>query len=296
VTRRFTTFIGVDLGGARGKTTAVAQLRRGEDGRAWVQSVSTRHKSEPWVDDTLLGFVEGLGDDAVVAIDAPLTSPACARCTVAVCPGVEACVDPAVVWLRSEGRELTEDAAVAADVVSGGSHTVARSAVPRTPARTRLRLQPYAHRCTELVVCYERGLLPPSSVGGAVGLVAHRAAHLRRRLLRAGFELHQNLIEVSPAATIAALFDRRRARGYKRDADPWETRAEIIEALSADLEFAPSSRLAREDVLRNDHCFDAVIDAYTAFLWARDGWTMPEGPYVEDGWIWAPPAQTTKPR
>ncbi|HUQ05730.1 MAG TPA: DUF429 domain-containing protein [Kofleriaceae bacterium] len=302
MTRRFTTFIGVDLGGARGKTTAVAQLRRGEDGRAWVQSVSTRQHvtREPWVDDTLLGFVEGLGDDAVVAIDAPLTSPACARCTVAVCPGVEACVDPAVVWLRSEGRALSEDAAVAADVVSGGSHTVPRASVTRAqPTRTRLRLQPYAHRCTELVVCYERGLLPPSSVGGAVGLVAHRAAHLRRRLLRAGFELHQNLIEVSPAATIAALFDRRRARGYKRDADPWETRAEIIESLSGDLEFAPSSRLAREDVLRNDHCFDAVIDAYTAFLWTRDGWQMPggdAGPFVEDGWIWAPPSQTTSNR
>lgn len=229
--------------------------------------------------------MEGLGNDVVVAIDAPLTSPACGRCTLAVCPGVEACVDPAVVWLREEGRALTEDAVVAADVVGGHS-------VTRTPARTRLRVQPYAHRCTELTAVYERGLLPPSSVGGAVGLVAHRAVHLRRRLLRAGFELHQNLIEVSPAATIAALFDRRRARGYKRDADPWETRAEIIESLP-DLEFAPSSRLAREDVLRNDHCFDAVIDAYTAFLWARDDWQMPggdAGPFVEDGWIWTPPA------
>ena len=31
--------------------------------------MSTRHKSEPWVDDTLLGFIEGLGDDAVVAVE-----------------------------------------------------------------------------------------------------------------------------------------------------------------------------------------------------------------------------------
>lgn len=291
VNRRFTTFVGVDLGGARGKTTAVAQLRRGDDGRAWVHAVSTRHKGEPWVDDTLLGFVEGLGDDVVVAVDAPLTSPACGRCTVPVCPGVEACVDPAVVWLRSEGRALTEDAAaaVAADAVGGPGHSVQALHHVTRPSRTRLRVQPYAHRCTELVVSYERGLVPVSSVGGAVGLVAHRAAHLRRRLLRAGFELNQNLIEVSPGATIAALFDRRRARGYKRDADPWETRAEIIESLK-DLEFAPSSRLAREDVLRNDHCFDAVIDAYTAYLWSRDGWTLPEGPFDVDGFIWTPPS------
>jgi predicted RNase H-like nuclease len=285
VSRRFTTFVGVDLGGARGKTTAVAQIRLGDDGRAWVQQVATRHRGEPWVDDTLLGYVEGLGDDVVVAIDAPLTSPACGRCVVPACPGVEACVDPAVVWLRTTGRALTEDTAVAGQAV--GAVTVTR-----TPPRSRLRIQPYAHRCTELVVCYDRGLLPPSAVGASVGLVAQRAVHLRRRLLRAGFALHQNLIEVSPAATIAALFDRRKARGYKRDADPWETRAELIEQLK-DLEFAPGSRMAREDVLRNDHCFDAVIDAYTAFLWARDGWTMPEpaSPFAEDGWIWVPPAR-----
>jgi len=285
--RRFTTFVGVDLGGARGKTTAVALLRRGDDGRAWVQQVQTRHQGAPWVDDTLLGYVEGLGDDVVVAIDAPLTSPACGRCVVPACPGVEACVDPAVVWLRTSGRALTEEGAVAGQAVVGAVTTT----VTRTPPRQRLRIQPYAHRCTELVVCYDRGLVPPSSVGASVGLVAQRAVHLRRRLLRAGFALNQNLIEVSPGATIAALFDRRRARGYKRDADPWETRAELIEQLH-DLEFAPGSRMAREDVLRNDHCFDAVIDAYTAFLWARDGWQMPEsGPFADDGWIWVPPAK-----
>jgi hypothetical protein len=105
-----------------------------------------------------------------------------------------------------------------------------------------------------------------------------------------GFTLHENLIEVSPQATVAALFDRRRARGYKRDADPWHTRAEIVEQLG-DLGFAPSSRLSREEVLRNDHCFDALVAAYTGYLWARDGWTMPEPAdvFATDGWVWAPP-------
>jgi hypothetical protein len=181
---------------------------------------------------------------------------------------------------------MVEGAAVAA-VVGGPQNR----ALPEPP-RGRWRVQPYAHRATELVLCYERGLLPASQVGHAVGLVAARAAHLRRRLVRAGFALHQNLLEVSPAATIAALFDRRRARGYKRDADPWETRAGLVEALG-DLEFAPASRLAREDALSNDHCFDSLIAAYTAYLWARDEWTMPEAgaPFVEDGWIWAPPSR-----
>jgi len=100
--------------------------------------------------------------------------------------------------------------------------------------------------------------------------------------------LHENLIEVAPAATIAALIGDRLARGYKRDADPWRTRAMVLEQLR-DLSFSLRSRMAREDVLGNDHCFDAVVAAYTAYLWARDGWKSPEGWLADDGWIQAPP-------
>ncbi len=281
--RRFTSFVGIDLGGARGKTTAVTHLTA-EAGRARVQAVSTRYGGEPWVDASILDFVGSLGDDLVVAINAPLTRPACARCTVPACPGVDDCVDPAVVWLRTEGRALAEDAGVNAAAQGGPRDVSVRRSLPQV----RSRVMPYAHRATELVLCYERGLLPTSHVGASVGLVAARADHLRRRLVRAGFSLHQNLLEVSPQATLAALFDRRRARGYKRDADPWQTRAAILEQL-ADLDFAPRSRLAREDALSNDHCFDALVAAFTAYLWARDGWTLPAGPFTDDGWIWAPP-------
>jgi len=232
MTRRFTSFVGIDLGGARGKTTAVTHMAAGAD-RARVLGVSTRHATgEPWIDSTLLEFVAGLGDDVVIAINAPLTSPACARCVVPACPGVEDCVDPAVVWLRTEGRSLTEDATTVSAAALGTSrdHTIRRDPPrARDRARERARLQPYAHRATEIILCYDRGLIPSSQLGSAVGLVAARAEHLRRRLVRAGFALNQNLLEVSPAATIAALFDRRRARGYKRDADPWETRAALVE-------------------------------------------------------------------
>jgi hypothetical protein len=41
-------------------------------------------------------------------------------------------------------------------------------------------------------------------------------------------------------------------------------------------------------VLRNDHCFDAVISGYTAYLWAREGWELPSELFAEDGWIFAP--------
>ena len=289
--RPFHRFVGVDLGGARGKTTAVAHLSSRRDGTVWVEDVATRGHGEPWRDDTLADHLTALGgDDVVIAIDAPLTQPACGRCVVPACPGVNACVDPAVVWLQSEGRALAEGAGEGAAEADGAGHRYGFSS-RRSPARPRARLLPYAHRATEVIACFDRELLPATVLGTAVGPIAARAAHLVRRLAGCGLALNERVLEVSSPATVAALFGRRAARGYKRDADPWETRATILESLP-DLSFAPQSRLAREDTLRNDHCFDAILAGYTAFLWARDGWQLParwQNGLGADGWIWTPP-------
>ncbi len=48
----------------------------------------------------------------------------------------------------------------------------------------------------------------------------------------------------------------------------------------------------REFAVQNDHQFDALICAYTAYLWTRDDWELPADPqrvFAEDGWIWFPP-------
>lgn len=275
--RAFSRFIGVDLGGGRGKTTAVAELRIGANGAAEVIEVATRAGKLPWTDDTLIGRLAMPDSDRVIAVDAPLTQTACGRCKVEVCPGTESCVDPSVVWLRTVGRNMMQN--VAAETVGG--HT-------RTELMPQARLAPYVHRATDVVMTYQRGLLPLSNLGTANSMITARAGQLRRRLKGAGYTLHGNLLEVSPAATIGALCGPRAARGYKRDADPWVTRAQVLERFD-DLSFAPQSRMAREDVLRNDHCFDAVISAYTAYLWARDGWELPAGVFAEDGWIFSPP-------
>lgn len=275
--RAFSRFIGVDLGGGRGKTTAVAEVRIAANGTAEVIEVATRSGKLPWTDDTLIGRLAVPDPDRVIAVDAPLTQTACGRCKVEVCPGTEACVDPAVIWLRTVGRNLMQK--VVAEIAGG---------VARTEQPPQTRLAPYAHRATDVVMTYQRGLLPLSNLGTANSMITARAGQLRRRLKGAGYSLHGNLLEVSPAATIGALCGPRAARGYKRDADPWVTRAQVLERF-VDLSFAPQSRMAREDVLRNDHCFDAVISAYTAYLWARDGWELPVGVFAEDGWIFSPP-------
>ncbi len=278
--RAFHRFIGVDLGGGRGKTTAVAEIRIGSRGGAEVIEVATRSGRLPWTDDTLIGRLAIPDPERVIAVDAPLTQTACGRCDRPVCPGTESCSDPAVVWLRTEGRALVQKM-MKAETVGGGTRSIPQHAA-------QARLAPYAHRATDVVMTYQRGLLPLSSLGAANSQITARAGQLRRRLRGAGYELHGNLLEVSPAATIAALCGPRVARGYKRDADPWVTRATVLEQFS-DLSFAPQSRMAREDVLRSDHCFDAVISAYTAYLWAREGWELPGELFAEDGWIFSPP-------
>ncbi len=277
--RPFTRFIGVDLGGGRGKTTAVAEIRSAAGRGAEVFEVATRSDRRAWTDDTLIERLAALDPARVIAIDAPLTKTACARCVRPVCPGMEACEEPAVAWLRTTGRALVQQ--VAAEIVGGRSGS-------RPQHASQVRLAPYAHRATDVVMTYERGLLPLSVLGQTNGAIAARASQLRRRLASTGYHINENLLEVSPSATIAALCGTRLARGYKRDADPWRTRAMILEQLG-DLSFAPQSRMAREDVLGNDHCFDAVIAAYTAYLWARDGWDKPGDLFDEDGWIAAPP-------
>jgi hypothetical protein len=282
--RRFATFVGVDLGGSRGKTTAIAELIRTPAGVA-VKATSTRAAgAAPWLDHALWDYLSGLGSDAVIAMNAPLTQPACGRCTRPVCPGVEACVEPAVVWLRTEGERLIARATASEETANGS--TIGVDVTPGT--RPRLRLQPYMHRATEIVLAYQRGLVPTTVAGTAVGPVAARAGQLRRRLASCGFSLNDNLIEVSPAATLAALVGRRRARATRRDADAWASRATVLEGL-ADLTFAPTSRFAREDALRSVHVFDALIAAYTASRWSREGWTLPDGGvFDDDGWIWVP--------
>jgi hypothetical protein len=300
--RPYSTFIGIDLGGSRGKSTAVARLRW--DARAgataWVEEVSTRHRGgDPWCDGALVDYLASLGAGVVVAIDAPLTVPACLRCQVAACPGYRACDVPATIWLRTVGEEMqasslarsVEDRDRVVAVPSSSSTRSLGGGRGGAPPISKQRLAPYTHRCTEVLLHYTRDLVPRENLSQGVGPVSARAAHLRRVLAGHGFELNRNLLEVSPRGTVHALFGRRRARGYKRDADPWNTRAQIIEELGERMRFAPSSRLSKEEVLRNDHCFDALLSGYTAVLWAQDDWQLPAGdePFASDGWIWVPP-------
>ena len=96
----FTRFVGVDLGGGKGKKTALAVLERGRDG-VTVTRLAPKAKGPPLYDAALLSELLGQDQRCVVCIDAPLTLPPCLRCTEPVCPGQLACVDAEVVSMRA---------------------------------------------------------------------------------------------------------------------------------------------------------------------------------------------------
>ncbi len=263
-TRAFSTFIGVDLGGGKGKNTAVACLERTTDG-VRVTHVSTRDDTGgPYHDAALVAYLKQ-HRGALLAVDAPLTMSVCVRCGLRCCPSLERCVDPVVLWFREVGDPMVRD----------------QSRPGRKPPTTA-----YTQRACEVLMHRKHGILPREALGQGMGPLTARA-HYLRRVLEEQFTLNEDLIEVYPKATIHVLFGEDLARKYKRGVDTWRQRAEILEALGSELRF----EVWRQGCLENDHCFDAVICAYTGYLWATKGWTMPDEHrevFEQDGWIWFP--------
>src|ERR1700754_2645598 len=77
VKRAFRTYLGVDLGGGKGKNTAVARLELAEDGTLEIVEVGTTHEGAPWYDEKLIEYMGLHASDAVLSVDAPLTLTAC---------------------------------------------------------------------------------------------------------------------------------------------------------------------------------------------------------------------------
>ena len=139
-----------------------------------------------------------------------------------------------------------------------------------------------------MYLTHRLGLVPREALGQGTGPLAARAAHLTRALADR-FTLNETLLEVYPKGTLAALGF---VRPYKKHLHERETRAQILEALADDLRFGPG--VWRELCVQNDHLFEAVICAYTGYLWARDAWTAPASheALLAGGWIWTPPSST----
>lgn len=274
--RDFSTFIGVDLGGGKGKNTALARLVVEGDGVKVVDYGTG--KEAPWYDERLIAYLRQ-HPDALVAIDAPLTMPSCVRCLLPVCPTQAACEVPIQGWFRERAaRPRPHLPELHVERPKSGN------------GKAKPRYTPYTQRATEVVLHEDFKILPRETLGQGMGPLASRGTYLLRALT-ATHRLNENLIEVYPKATITQLFTPRIAGRYKRSAESSKTRLSILNELT-DLQFAPGAW--REDGLANDHKFDAIICAYTAYLYSRGRCELPTDDVVlDDGWIWFPKRTTT---
>lgn len=299
----FRRFIGISLGGGRGKTTAVARIELGEAGASLVLAearVRREHRgggapqaddddTGPFRDRVLLAYLDQWIDEhSAVGVDAPLSLPPCVPCQLA-CPGIDACEVPAVAWMRTHASSL--------QIRRGRSD-------PSKPLVT-----PYTQRPTELLLEHAT-LQPRETLGQGMGPLAARATYLRRAT-SPRLRLNENLLEVHPRASLIRLFGADAERWTRRGetAGTWKQRRTLLTALSEGLEF---DRVWPELVVRNVHVFHAVVCAFTVYLWAKEAWTGPEDfmapdgdaalsdaleqlreRWLLDGWIWVPPKART---
>ena len=209
--RHFNHVVGVDLGGGKGKKTALATLRVDAAG-ATVVEIAPREGERPFYDTTLIDTIRQFGDGTLLCLDAPLTLPPCLRCTVPVCPGQEGCVDPAVVAMRAIVAEAAE-----ADPELGGG---------RNGRRGKPSVTPYTQRATEVYLAHRlrpraaRGARPghgpARGARRAPGARAGRPLHAQRDAARGLSEGDARGARASRAPTRSTSTSARRARTSSR--------------------------------------------------------------------------------
>lgn len=260
-----TRFIGVDLGGGKGKKTALAILERTKTG-VTVTALRPRSGEAPLYDKALCDLIRAHAQGSVLCVDAPLTLPPCIRCPLPVCPGQTACADPEVALMH----QLFDAPTIEPD---------------RDFRRGKPGITPYTQRATDIYLFRRRAILPRETLGQGMGPITARAVHLARTVADL-FALNRNLIEVYPRATLQLLGFQS---PYRKRVDQ---RIDILASLR-DLSFGPG--IWREECRQSDHAFDAIVCAYTGYLRCRDGWEMLRGlPSPQIGWVWVPPEVAEK--
>jgi len=264
--REYKRILGIALGGGRGKNTVVTCLDLTGD-RPKVVMVSPRDEDgRVWYDNVLSKFVMDSPRTTLLALDAPLTLPACIRCKERICTGVLECTDPAVKWFVR--------------------NAVGEKSFPRKRFGRKPEFTPYTQRVCEKFLEKQYDIKVREGLGSSIGPITARAQHLLRRW-SPDYVLHRNLLEVNPKVTISLAFGTSIALDYRRGPETWETRASILEQLGGWVDFV----VWREMILQSRRRFKSLICAITAFLWLKHGWDYPEGMSEigeEDGWIWAP--------
>lgn len=261
-------FIGVSLGGARGKTTAIARLEWRQDGRPLVlveARIKSGHRGSGeeglqsakedkgaslgyFRDSALLEYLrQWPAQENVLAMDVPMRLPPCIGCQ-RICPGSEDCEVPQVVWMRSMAQRL----------------------LPRSAKSDKEKPQfcPYSERPADLLHAYF-SCSGVDALTTAVGPQAARAQYLQQRL-HPDYRQHHNWVEVSPRTAIAramgAELELRTRRGSYEEL--WLARREVL--LKA-IDGLVIEGVWPDLVARNVHVFRALVSAWLAHRWHVKG-------------------------
>lgn len=250
--------VGIDLGGTRGKSTAVATLKVQTPGFAKVVSIEERAPEGPWTNDILTKRVATLDPNTTfICVSSPLTQAPCNQCLLASCPGKAACPDPDVQWLETFIREFQSQKKAH---VQNSTNTQDSNHAPNP-----VRLEPYHVRATEVQGHFVQRVLPKGELGRSTGPIAARMRHLSKQWVTVGFQPGDNLFETSPRGVVTTLMNTDAARTYRKGTHTWKARLQILSGLHR-LSFSAESGLARERSLQSDHAFDALLCAYTGLL------------------------------
>ncbi len=234
----FKQIVGLDLGGGRGKSTAVAILDLTSERPTLVSASVKNSLGQPWRDDELTALLSRESQTTLICLDAPLSLPPCMQCSREHCPGVPACPDPAVERMR----------AMAPGKGKGG----------------KPRFSPYTQRPQDLELLLA-GLPVTGAMDASRGPLSARTHHMLKRL-SGGYRPGANLIEVPLPAALQVWFGKKAAQACRRSGSLWNSRAAILEAFGTQIAFA----VWRDPILTHGHIFSAVSCAVAGLTWWRE--------------------------
>lgn len=242
--------VGIDLGGASSRTTGWVRLAGDVRPRVEEAALLKPGRSPAETEEALLAKIVSTRPEAL-AIDAPLTLPPCLTCRRECSGRGSECREPAARWMWTAGYNPVSERPCEAYV---------REVVGERP-------------------------LPTMQLGS----ITARAIVLARRLeanddrwsAREG-----RVLEVYPRATLRSLAASDHRLRPRQPKEPQEQfRARIVAGLQEVIDGLEAWPETREI----GHVLDALISAYTAWLWPSSLRAPPRGwPFEEGGWIWFP--------
>lgn len=244
--------LGIDLAGVTGKT-GYAVLRGRNQPRLAEADVMRSTKTPLQSEQELISLIDRFAPTRLV-IDAPLTLPPCMACP-------DSCRGP------GESCELE----VARSMWAGGSNPVIR------------------RECEVELKRMIPGSQPNPTMG--LGIITARAVGLVRKLESRPVAplsvASREILEIYPAASLRQMGWTGRPPKRAPLKDRVSFYSEVVDSLTTEVNGTDEWPQCREQ----DDVFDALIAAYTGWLYPEGLVTPPQGFNLASGWIWFPKAK-----